>query len=285
MTNLETTVLESINHLLRNHANLAPQVEFLAASAQGRPNQMMVGATSKDALATFLTSIHPITGGHPLVRVGGDGDGGYLVPDDFGGVVNCFSPGVAETANFELDMAAKGISSFMADYSVQESPVQHPMLYFEKKYLGIVNDDVFITLDDWVRQRASPEGDLLLQMDIEGAEYRVILDSDRSTLCRFRVIVVEFHAMTNLMNLHGFEIINLAFNKLLKDFEVVHIHPNNCNKPVNHLGFEIPPVMEFTFHRKDRVQKQGFATAFPHALDHTNVAAIADFALPACWHR
>lgn len=30
----------------------------------------------------------------PLVRIGGDWDGAYLVPDDLAGVAACFSPGV-----------------------------------------------------------------------------------------------------------------------------------------------------------------------------------------------
>ena len=30
----------------------------------------------------------------PLIRIGGDGDGSYLVPDDLEGITACFSPGV-----------------------------------------------------------------------------------------------------------------------------------------------------------------------------------------------
>ena len=284
MATLETTLLESIQHLLANHSHLAPQVEAVAARVQGKHNHIAVGATPAGALAAFFDTIKPVRGQHALIRVGGAGDGGYLVPDDFSGVTACFSPGVAATANFELEMASRGIESFMADYSVDESPVQHPMLHFEKKYLGTVNNAVYVTLDDWVQSNAGPTGDLVLQMDIEGAEYGVLLDCERSTLARFRMVVVEFHYLDNLIHTKGFELIQLAFNKLLKDFAVVHIHPNNYAKPLNYLGYEIPATMEFTFQRKDRLRIQGHATAFPHALDHANVPGAEDFALPPCWH-
>ena len=33
-----------------------------------------------------------------LVRVGGENDGGYLVPNNFENIQYCFSPGVADTA-------------------------------------------------------------------------------------------------------------------------------------------------------------------------------------------
>jgi hypothetical protein len=40
----------------------------------------------------------------PLIRLGADGDGGYLVPDDLEDVAACFSPGVDDRASFESAM-------------------------------------------------------------------------------------------------------------------------------------------------------------------------------------
>lgn len=36
-----------------------------------------------------------------LIRLGPNGDGGYLVPDDLTGIEACFSPGVCATSEFE----------------------------------------------------------------------------------------------------------------------------------------------------------------------------------------
>jgi hypothetical protein len=45
-----------------------------------------------------MRSLAPIDTGIPLDRVGGDGDGGYLIPRDTEGVVALFSPGVSTVA-------------------------------------------------------------------------------------------------------------------------------------------------------------------------------------------
>jgi hypothetical protein len=42
-----------------------------------------------------------------------------------------------------------------------------------------------------VRTHAPSAGDLILQMDIEGAEWPVILNASQEVLTRFRIIVLE----------------------------------------------------------------------------------------------
>ena len=238
---------------------------------------------SADVLKGFMASVHPVVTNHELIRVGGDFDGGYLVPDDLNDIKFCFSPGVSEVADFELSLAHRGIKCFLADYSVEAPPVQHPLFAFEKKYLGPVNDAVFVTLERWLEHVPASESELILQMDIEGAEYGVILEASEATLSRFRILVIEFHDLQGLTDRLGFELINLTFRKLLRQFDVVHIHPNNCRPPVTFGEFQIPPVMEFSFLRKDRAASTRPASTFPHPLDRTNLSTVADFALPGCW--
>lgn len=234
-------------------------------------------------LAAFLARVRPISTEHPLTRIGGDGDGGYLVPDDLDGVSACFSPGVAGVADFESDLASRGMRCFLADYSVDAPPVTSPLFDFEKKYLGAASNDVYMTLDDWVGRKAG-SGDLLLQMDIEGAEYDVLLAAPAELLARFRIIVIEFHNLHGLFDRNALEPIDRAFRKLLAAFAVVHIHPNNCFDPVTQGDIAIPPVMEFTFLRRDRIARTGSAPTYPHELDRANVPGRPDYALPACWH-
>ena len=49
-------------------------------------------------------------------------------------------------------------------------------------------------------------------------------------------------------------------------------------------GVAIPPIMEFTFLRKDRITQKGKNLSFPHKLDRANLAQYDDFALPKCWY-
>lgn len=60
-----------------------------------------------------------------------------------------------------------------------------------------------MTLEDWVRT-AEParegDGDLMLQMDIEGAEYRNLMATSSSCLKRFRIIILEIHFLGIFMH-------------------------------------------------------------------------------------
>jgi hypothetical protein len=248
-----------------------------------RNNLRITRTIDSERLAGFFRDIKPVSTNHELIRVGGESDGGYLIPDDLEGIGTCFSPGVSSIADFELGMASRGIHCFLADYSVERPPVENPLFHFEKKFLGPAVDSVHTTLEDWVQRNAPDQREFLLQMDIEGGEYGVIFDTSAETLRKFRILVIEFHAFGSLCDQLGFELIDLTFKKLLKDFAIVHIHPNNSLKPIVYAGYTIPITMEFTFLRKDRISSSHPATKFPHALDRPNVPGNEDPALPSCW--
>jgi hypothetical protein len=248
-------------------------------------NKLICKTTDVTLVRNFISSLKPITTNHNLVRIGGEGDGGYLVPDDLNNINCCFSPGVCEVANFELEFANRGIKCFLADYSVEAPPVQNKLFDFEKKYLGQVEDSIYMTLENWVNRKAINQSDFILQMDIEGAEYEVIYDTSSETLRKFRILVIEFHRLEAIIVKHGFELIKLTFRKLLKDFEIVHIHPNNGGKTIFYKNIEIPQTMEFTFLRKDRISISQPTRAFPHKLDRPNASSKEDYPLPRCWYE
>jgi hypothetical protein len=236
------------------------------------------------SLVSFLASLKPFETNHELIRIGGDTDGGYLIPNDLQDVDTCFSPGVSATSNFENELTEKGIKCFLADYSVDAPPIENPLFNFEKKYLGINNDNVFITLESWINQKAPNKNELLLQMDIEGAEYPVIMHTSESTLSKFRILVIEFHGLDMILVKEGYELMRLTFSKLLKNFDILHIHPNNCCGSAQYKDLVIPRVMEFTFLRKDRITYKAPAKNFPNPLDQKNVATFNDIHLPSCWY-
>jgi hypothetical protein len=142
-----------------------------------------------------------------------------------------------------------------------------------------------MTLDDWVTA-SLPEStsDLLLQIDVEGCEYEVFLSASDALLRRFRIIVVEFHFLDHLWNEHFFRIARPVFDKLLQTHACVHIHPNNSAGVLQKGGLAIPPVMEFTFHRRDRLGNPVPRSDFPCPLDRDN-RPHATVPLPACWYH
>ena len=242
--------------------------------------------TPMEKLKIFFLNARPLNTNFQLVRYGSLNDGGYLVPDDLSGIVACFSPGVAKVADFENQITKKNIPCFLADYLVENPPFKNNLFDFERKFLGQQNNDKYMTLADWVKRKAPEHGDLILQMDIEGNEYGVLLDSDNELLKRFRVLIIEFHNFEGLLHLRNFELINIVFQKLLKNFAVVHIHPNNFSATTRYHGYEIPSDIEYTFLRKDRILNSEPAAKFPHPLDaKNNINSKTDLELPTCFYR
>jgi Methyltransferase FkbM domain len=235
-------------------------------------------------IALLIQRLRPMQAERALIRVGGPGDGGYLVPDDLDGITACFSPGVSNVATFEADLAKRGIECFLADYSVDSAPLSSPRIHFEKKFIAATNDDTHMRLETWINRHASGSGDLLLQMDIEDGEYEVLLDTSSEVLSRFRIMVIEFHYLHALFDRLGSVLIKFVFQKILNNFVVLHIHPNNAWSIRKLDEIEIPPVMEFTFYRKDRALSLQAATHFPHPLDCVNDQSVPDVVLPSAWH-
>lgn len=241
--------------------------------------------TTHSQLLAFCQLVHPVAIQQPLIRLGGPGDGGYLVPDDLEGIVACFSPGVGLLSSFEADIAQRGIPCFLADYSVDAPEMLHPLFDFEKKYVGPFTNGHHVSMMDWVAAKAPATGDLILQMDIEGAEYPVLLSMPDALLARFRVVVLECHGMDQLCHWMGYGLLHLVFSKLAQYFDVVHSHPNNGSRLVYYEGIAIPPAMEFTFLRKDRTIRSGHRLTFPHPLDAPIVPWCPDVVLPPCWYQ
>jgi hypothetical protein len=242
--------------------------------------------TARDKLRQLANSLRPVKTRFELQRYGGDSDGGYLLPADFEGIKTCFSPGVDVVAGFELDIQSrKGIESHLADYSVDGPPMNLTPKSFLKKYIGVFDDDVYTTLDTWVRATDDFKSgdDMLLQMDIEGGEYLSLLGVTEELLKRFRIIVIEIHDVVNWGDPLFFKMVSTFFEKITRHFWVLHNHPNNCAGMVNLGGFWAPQVFELTLLRKDRATSLGYCEQFPHPLDRPNCPGQRDPVLPRHW--
>lgn len=239
----------------------------------------MADFEAADARA-LVARLRPMDTDLPLLRLGAEKDGGYLVPDDLDGIAACFSPGVSHTATFEAALHERGVPSFLADASVDGPPRMLPDASFIKKFLGPKTENEFVALDDWVRENAPATGDLLLQMDIEGAEYATVAAASPDTLRRFRIVVVEVHQLHWWATAEGYRKAREFLDPLLDGFTVVHLHPNNCCGMVKLAGIEVPRLVEITFLRNDRVRNPRPASVFPHPLDRRNVVRKDDIVLP-----
>lgn len=244
---------------------------------------MVTMRTPKADLIELMNQLAPVDcKDRPLIRMGAPKDGGYLVPDDLDGLSACFSPGIEYISKFEKECADRGMKVFMADKSVSKPAEDDPAFHFIQKHIGAIESDEFMTMDGWVRTLHNGTSDLLLQMDIEGAEYAALLGLSDELLKRFRIIVCEFHLLDHLWSKPFFGVAADMFRKILETHRCVHIHPNNCSAVLRRDELAIPSIMEFTFLRKDRISSWVPARRFPHPLD-ADCTPRSTLILPACW--
>ena len=171
-------------------------------------------------------------------------------------------------------------------FSVDAPPLANDKFHFIKKFIGFENKSNYISLENWVLEYAdSDDNNLILQMDIEGGEYDVLIETNREILKRFRILVIEFHNFQSIFSSTGFTLINACFMKIKQDFEIVHIHPNNNKSLVEYENFKAPPVLEITFLRKDRIKDKKETKHFPHELDSKNTPSLNDVILPECFYN
>ena len=254
----------------------------------------------KHALADPLMDIlimKPKPSPYPLVRIGGDQDGAYLIPDDLQGIRACFSPGVNNTKKFEDDLTTNhGIAchlcDFTSDIEAMETPLIEGMQTFIKKWLDVDHGVDNITLDEWVEdQCAGDQDDLLLQMDIEGAEYRNLLTCSQRTLKRFRIIAIELHKLASVNDPEEFELeLGPLLRRLDQTHVCVHAHPNNCcgEFVVNGSSLVLPNIIELTFLSRSRFDQGQASKLYPPLLPHPmdidfNVTELPPLLLEGEW--
>lgn len=200
-----------------------------------------------------------------LTRIGSTADGGYLLPDALDDLVYCFSPGVADSADFENELFT-----------------------FIPKFLGTRTHNEYITLSDWISQSigndTSPK---VLQMDIEGAEYDVLGYESAETLASFSILTIKLHDLNKLFEKDFLRLVSIIFDKIFKNFSICHVHPNNCCGIIELDGVGIPRVMEVTFVRNDVLQtiRTSDPITLPHPLDVKNVSHLEEIVMPEIWWK
>ena len=106
---------------------------------------------------------------HRKIRVGKECDGGYVMLDDFTGIVAAYSIGISDEVSRDLDIAQRGIEVFQYDHTIPSAPLRHARLHWTRKGLGA---DVTADLETLPRllemNRHVGCGDLILKVDVEG---------------------------------------------------------------------------------------------------------------------
>ena len=263
--------MTSANHDLRNH-------DFGDLTAGGFDS----GLAGRDRVRAILRLIEPCDAtGFRKVRVGGEGDGGYVMLDDFAGVAAAYSLGIDSDASWDAAVAARGIDVFQYDHTVDGPPEANPRFRFRR--CGIAGKDraPFRSLPSLMEENGhlAGGGDLLLKCDIEAAEWEALAALTPEHLGLFRQIVVEFHGLRDLHVPEFAAIAGPVLAALTAGHRVVHVHGNNCAGYAITAGLPVPTVLELTFARRDGKRFTRPRRPFPTGLDRPNDPAAADYAL------
>ena len=222
----------------------------------------------KNTLFPYKTSLNKL-------RIGEEGDGGYVICDLLDSKYDAlYSYGSDDNIKFERSFhKLYGADSYVYDHTIDKITDKPDYIHFFKEGVNHVKTDEMDTIESHLIKNGHIDSkNLIMQMDIEGCEYNVLLTS-RKVLNNFSQIIVEFHFGVDL----PFNQFEIRKNQILKTLEMlndnfacVHIHANNCVlQPWFDINF--PRFFEVTYVRKDCIpEMEAETTAYPTIYDYPN---------------
>ena len=216
------------------------------------------------------------------IRMGAEYDCGFVMLNDFAGISKALSLGIGHDVSWDLAIAKRGITVLQFDHSINMAPVSHKLCKFRRQKIvaGPASNASEISIPDILYEhKIGSAEDLLLKIDIEGAEWEIFFAIDDRILSRFRQIICEFHAFYRIGQTAWRRRMLRVFEKLTKNHCVVHVHGNNCGKLVHIGDVTLPEVLEITFVRRKDYYIRESDEQFPTELDRPNNPGAPDIFL------
>ena len=193
--------------------------------------------------------------GCDLIRVGLSGsDGCYIMADNFSEPSASYSFGIYNDVNWDNIMAEMGYQIYLYDHTIEKLPFNRPEFNFFKE--GIAGEDVkdqpLNTLKHYIERNGhSDSKNMILKMDVEGAEWGFLETVTSKTLKQFDQIVFEMH---NLIGAGNGEKILKLLKKLNKTHQVIHVHGNNSGHQLTVGDTTFPDVIEVSYVNRDNYE-------------------------------
>lgn len=212
-------------------------------------------------------------------RIGRAFDGGYVMLDDFRNVQIAYSFGICDDVSWDTDMAKRGIQVYMYDHTIDKIPHEDNNFHFFKLGIkGIVDQNPCLeTLSNiLISNGHADEKNMILKLDVEGAEWEVLSSLNEEVLNQFRQIVIEFHDVNNYDRQ---SLIKCALTNINKTHQLVHIHANNYSMGNIVERAFLPDSIEATYLNKKQYEFVNVVKSFPTSLDMPNNPTLSDINL------
>ena len=226
-----------------------------------------------------LLPVSSIVGNNKLIRIGNPfGDGGYLMLDEFNKKQVAYSFGISNDISWDKDIVSRGIHCYMYDHTIDALPQNSPLFHWYK--IGIGGKESvppFASLESLLLSNGhNYNSNLILKIDVEGAERQALLETSEEVLCQFDQIVVELHNLNEL----NFSYSNLALlKKLLVTHTPIHVHANNCGSYVEIKDLVMPFALEVTYARNEGRKFKLNSLYYPRMIDVQNNEELPDIIL------
>ena len=231
--------------------------------------------------------------GKDFVRLGRPNDGGYIMVDNFnvsgGGGRIAYYFGINRDVSWDLDMVQRGYDVFMYDPTINALPQENDKFHFFKAGISGMKEPrrSLDTLDSFIRANGHEDKtNMILKMDVEGAEWGFLSQVSSETLSRFDQIAFEFH---NLIQSKSQDLMNQIYTclwKLNQTHSLVHLHANNyASCIVLDDKYTFPNCLEVTYVKTSNYELVDDENIFlPIPLDQLNNPNLPDFHL-GFWNK
>jgi hypothetical protein len=257
---------------IQHAANLESLLRNFMDSEESKFKTALGGSALQRAVLDFLSLFTPRSVvGVGKVRVGNrTGDGGYVMLDDFEGVVGALSAGIGDDVSWDQEIADRGIDVYQFDHTVAGPPLAHERFSFFRRKISPEATDTSESIKSVIDKVRDVEGRLILKIDVEGAEWEAFDAIVTADLRRIAQLVGEFHGFSNAANSNWRDRAMRVLTKLNDVFQIVHLHGNNWS-PLNVIAnVPFPDVIELTFANRSMYQFQDEIEIYPTSIDRPN---------------
>jgi hypothetical protein len=272
--------IDTMGYTAASYVELKSQANDLASTLISFDKAPTTPADMRLLAAVRL--LQPIAVDHSrLTRVGGEGDGGYVMLADTPASV-AVSIGVGPDVSWDSAVAAQGTPVHMFDHTVRRLPGRVPGGSFHRLGVGPCDEGPLRTLSSIMGiSGVSPGSSALLKMDVEGAEWSSLAACHPGLLGAFDQIVMELHDLDRLLGADSGADVLTALRLLSDEHLPIHVHANNYARVVRFGSYWFPKAVEVSWVHRRHLTAAAPAGSLARHLDRPCDPRVTDVDLSA----